>query len=88
MAHTPEEPAGDDLVAMSDEVVVTVAYTSEGPITHLVSHTTGERIRTPVHMLPHLASLLLTVWQEHEHDDMGQCCWDDDCHCDDPDDWP
>ena len=87
MAHTPNEPAGHELMPVSDEVTATVVYTNEGPVAHFLSETTGQRIRVPVHMLPHLSALGLTIWQDHEHDGtIGPCCAYDDCDCDDEDD--
>lgn len=74
MAHTPEEPAGDDLVALFDAVDIHTVYTSEGPVTHLVSLSTGQRLRVPTDSLPHFASMVLAEWQDHEPD----CgCYDD-----------
>lgn len=82
MAHTPEEPAGHELVPMFDTLDVLTVYTSEGPVTHLVSVSTGQRLRIPTDSLPHLASLVLAEWQDHEPCD---CCHHDE---DDEDEWP
>lgn len=79
MAHSFQEPAGEDLMPTADTLDIITLDTSHGPITHLVSIETGDRLRIPTDVLPSLAEMLLAEWR-------GVECDCDECTEDEEDD--
>lgn len=62
MAHTPEEPAGRDLIAYDTGIHI---HISDG-LLHITGDPSGTTITIEADMAPHLAHALLAEWADQD----------------------